>query len=255
MDEEADIGSGHVGEEEENKEEEKEEKGMEGSREMIVDKPYKNTTDVDCLKPAILQFPRTPWNKEERQSGWVRFFSILVFLKGKRSRYERQPFSCQISITWLPLCFSAPADHLSKVNSLPQTMGFFYDTAKRSPQISKLRENDKDNTSNLPAGQTTLRLMNVSGDHARLGRDLHVRRFGDRLWRLLCSLSYQGLWWWGVNLALYQKFQKILCVCCLQITIQLTAFSSLIVSLSDLSISLSFGAFSWCGRRNFYGGR
>ena len=52
------------------------------------------------------------------------------------------------------------------------------------------------------------------------------------------------------------KFQKkILCVCCLQITIQLTAFSSLIVSLSDLSISLSFGAFSWCGRRNFYGGR
>ena len=125
MDEEADIGSGHVGEEEENKEEEKEEKGMEGSREMIVDKPYKNTTDVDCLKPAILQFPRTPWNKEERQSGWVRFFSILVYLKGKRSRYERQPFSCQISITWLPLCFSAPADLLSKVNSLPQTMGFF----------------------------------------------------------------------------------------------------------------------------------
>ena len=99
MDEEADIGSGHVGEEEENKEEEKEEKGMEGSREMIVDMPYKNTTDVDCLKPAILQFPRTPWNKEERQSGWVRFFSILVYLKGKRSRYERQPFSCQISIT------------------------------------------------------------------------------------------------------------------------------------------------------------
>ena len=83
MDEEADIGSGHVGVEEENKEEEKEEKGMEGSREVFVDKPYKNTTDVDCLKPAILQFPRTPWNKEERQSGWVRFFSILLFLKGK----------------------------------------------------------------------------------------------------------------------------------------------------------------------------
>ena len=133
--------------------------------------------------------------------------------------------------------------------------GISYDTTKRSPQISKLRENDKDNTSNLPAGQTTLRLMNVSGDHAHLGRDLHVRRFGDSLWRLLCSLSYQGLWWWGVNLALSQKFQQILCVCCLQITIQLTAFSSLIVSLSDLSISLSFGAFSWCGRRNFYGGR
>ena len=91
MDEEADIGSGHVGEEEENKEEEnkeeeKEEKGMEGSREVFVDKPYKNTTDVDCLKPAILQFPRTPWNKKERQSGWVRFFSIPVFLKGTRSR-------------------------------------------------------------------------------------------------------------------------------------------------------------------------
>merc|ERR1719210_1747405 len=77
MDEEADIGSGHVGEEEENKEEEKEEKGMDGSREMIVDKPYKNTTDVDCLKPAILQFPRTPWNKKERQSGWV-IMHVLV---------------------------------------------------------------------------------------------------------------------------------------------------------------------------------
>ena len=96
MDEEADIGSGHVGEEEENKEEEKEEKeekGMEeGSREVFMDKPYKNTTDVDCLKPAILQFPRTPWNKKERQSGWVRFFSILVFLKREAKQIGKAAF-------------------------------------------------------------------------------------------------------------------------------------------------------------------
>ena len=97
MDEEADIGSGHVGEEEENKEEEKEEKGMEeGSREVFMDKPYKNTTDVDCLKPAILQFPRTPWNKEERQSGWVRFFSILLFLNREAKQIGMAAFSCQV---------------------------------------------------------------------------------------------------------------------------------------------------------------
>ena len=97
MDEEADIGSGHAGEEEENKEEEKEEKGMEeGSREVFMDKPYKNTTDVDCLKPAILQFPRTPWNKEERQSGWVRFFSILLFLKREAKQIGKAAFSCQV---------------------------------------------------------------------------------------------------------------------------------------------------------------
>ena len=92
MDEEADIGSGHVGEEEENKEEEKEEKGMEGSREVFVDKPYKNTTDVDCLKPAILQFPRTPWNKKERQSGWVRFFWIFLFLKREAKQIRNATF-------------------------------------------------------------------------------------------------------------------------------------------------------------------
>ena len=95
MDEEADIGSGHLGEEEENKEEEKEEKeekGMEGSREVFMDNPYKNTTDVDCLKPAILQFPRTPWNKEERQSGWVRFFSILGFLKREAKQRGKAAF-------------------------------------------------------------------------------------------------------------------------------------------------------------------
>ena len=32
---------------------------MEGSREMIIDDPYKNATKVKCLQPAIKQFPRT----------------------------------------------------------------------------------------------------------------------------------------------------------------------------------------------------
>jgi len=75
---EEEIGSGHEEEgEEEKKEEQKEEKGVEGSREMIIEHPYKNGTKVDCLQPAIKQFPRTPWKKEARQNGWV-IVHILV---------------------------------------------------------------------------------------------------------------------------------------------------------------------------------
>ena len=48
------------------------EEGAEGSREMILDDPYKNATNVKCLDPAIMQFPRTPWKKKERRNGWVR---------------------------------------------------------------------------------------------------------------------------------------------------------------------------------------
>ena len=44
MDEE--IGSGHVEEGEEKKEGKKEEEGVEGSREMIIEHPYKNGTKV-----------------------------------------------------------------------------------------------------------------------------------------------------------------------------------------------------------------
>ena len=62
---------GHTGEEVE-LEKEGQEEGAEGSREMILDDPYKNATNVKCLDPAIMQFPRTPWKKKERRNGWVR---------------------------------------------------------------------------------------------------------------------------------------------------------------------------------------
>ena len=64
---EEEIGSGHAEEEVVKGGN----KGVEGSREMIIDQPYKNGTKVQCLQPAIKQFPRTPWNKEARQHGWV----------------------------------------------------------------------------------------------------------------------------------------------------------------------------------------
>ena len=67
---EEEMGSGHTEDEEEMRMEGEE--GVEGSREMIIDHPYKNTTKVNCLEPAIKQFPRTPWKKKARQNGWVR---------------------------------------------------------------------------------------------------------------------------------------------------------------------------------------
>ena len=61
-----------IGHTEEEVEKEGQEEGAEGSREMLLDDPYKNATNVKCLDPAIMQFPRTPWKKKERRNGWVR---------------------------------------------------------------------------------------------------------------------------------------------------------------------------------------
>ena len=61
---------------------------MEGSREMLIDHPYKNVTKVKCLQPAIKQFPRTPWDKEERQNGWVSSYRSDATDKLPRNQFD-----------------------------------------------------------------------------------------------------------------------------------------------------------------------